>query len=134
MFQSYLEERKQYVKYKGVETELFDCTSGVRQGSLLFLLFINDVTFCIRKSFILLYADDLKVYLPIKTNKDAENLQTDINALVEWSEMNPLPFNIPKCGKITYTQKIMRTTNTVYMMRGEIIKELVGKRHRNDYG
>jgi len=82
-------------------------SSGVPQGSnlgpLLFLLFINDVTFCIRKSFIFLYVDDLKVYLPIKTNQDAENLQTDIIALVEWSEMNRLPFNIPKCGKITYT-------------------------------
>jgi len=73
---------------------------------------------------ILLYADDLRVYPSIKTNKDAENLRTDINALVERSEMNRLPFNIPKCGKITYRRQITRNNHTAYIMRGQILKEL----------
>ena len=61
-FRSYLTNRKQYVVYNNINSNLRDITCGVPQGSilgpLLFLLYINDITNASTKLFPILYADD----------------------------------------------------------------------------
>ena len=53
-------------------------------GSLLFMLFINDLPDVIKFGFILLYADDLKLLCSVKSIADRKLLQDDINAVYLW--------------------------------------------------
>lgn len=74
-------------------------TSGVPQGSvlgpLLFLLFINDVSFVIKNCVIKLYADDIKLY-PKKGTTFAQ-IQSDINSVVDFCASHQLSVNMKKC-------------------------------------
>lgn len=105
---SYLQERTQIVRLNGSLSKPIQVSSGVPQGShlgpLLFNLFINDITQVIVFSSCLLFADDLKVYKPIKFSSDLFQLQADITALYYWSIENDLPFNIEKCCFISFSR------------------------------
>ena len=109
LFKSYLKDRRQYVVYKGKSSDFFGCPSGVPQGSnlgpYLFMLYISDIHSAINNSSCLLYADDLKLYREIKDERDQHLLQKDLDQIAEWSDMNKLPLNINKCGKMTFTHK-----------------------------
>ena len=65
--------------------------SGVPQcsilGPFLFVLFINDMqTVVSEHTNIALYADDTKIWRYIKSPKDHDVLQSDINALSTWAD------------------------------------------------
>ena len=67
---SYLEDRKQYVVYKGVQSNLNSITTEVPQGSVLgpwlFLIYINDMHNVTKKFHFLCYADDTTLLGSIK--------------------------------------------------------------------
>lgn len=108
LLRSYLIERKQFVVINGEKSDCMTPTSSVPQGSilspLLFALFINDLPSLV-KSKILLFADDLKIFLEIKSVNDARQLQNDINIIVDWCTLNGLRVNINKCNTMTFTRK-----------------------------
>ena len=83
--QSYLSSRSQSVVLDGAESDPLPVISGVPQGSilgpLLFLTYIDKVTNLIRSSNIILYADDIALYLPIKEQSDYSQLQEDVTSL-----------------------------------------------------
>jgi len=102
---SYLVSRKAYVKVRSARSPSFDTPSGVPQeshlGPLIFILFINDLCYCLKSSK-LLYADDLKLYRTIITLVDCCALQADVDILYRWCETNGMEININKCKTISF--------------------------------
>ena len=92
----------------GVSSEFVPVTSGVPQGSilgsLLFLLFINDMPDCAEHSILSLFANDAKCFRKIKIVYDCERLQHDLNSLYEWSQVWKLHFIVIKCKVFSFTR------------------------------
>lgn len=98
---SYLSNRRQYVCINGFKSMLINVTSGVPQGShlgpLLFNLFVNDVVHIFKHVKCLIYADDMKLFMTVKTLSDASNFQQDLVLFCNWCTNNDLCLNVPKC-------------------------------------
>ena len=100
-FKRYLSNRKQYVKYNNSDSLQRDITYGVPQGSilgpLLFIIYINDLPFCVEHCKTILFADDTTIY---KTGKQVNNIYEDMNKelqiLADWFRANKLSLNISK--------------------------------------
>lgn len=107
--QSYLEDRRQFVKIGDFVSYTFDVRSGVPQGShlgpLFFIIFVNDIVKIFEYAACEMYADDLKVFMPIRTIDDALKLQTDLDRLSEWCNNNSLFLNVSKCKAMTFHRK-----------------------------
>ncbi len=81
-------------------------SSGVPQGShlgpLLFLLFINDIVKCFPDVKVLLFADDLKIFLRVRTVRDCVMLQKAADQLLNWCDKNKLFLNVSKCNVVRF--------------------------------
>jgi hypothetical protein len=49
-----------------------------------------------------MFADDLKVAGDVTTSDDVANVQSDLDAISEWSVANELPISLPKCCALHY--------------------------------
>lgn len=108
LLSSYLSDRTQIVCIGGEKSSPINPQSSVPQGSilspLLFALFINDLPPLI-KSNILLFADDVKIFLKINDLRDARQLQMDIETIINWCRINNLELNIRKCQVLSFTRR-----------------------------
>ena len=118
---SYLLDRSQCVRIKGVLSRPISVTSGVPQGShlgpLLFSFFINDIASEFGGGRFLLFADDLKLFKIIHDASDQQDLQADLHALDDWCCRNKMDLNIAKCSTITFS-KSARPLDFSYTIRG----------------
>lgn len=73
-------------------------------GSVLFLLFINDLPSVINHSKMLLYADDVKIDLSYNSLQQANLLQQDLCAPQDWCEDNDLDLNLTKCIVMSFSK------------------------------
>ncbi|CAH8641334.1 unnamed protein product [Schistosoma mattheei] len=97
-------------KLSSWETVLSGVPQGTGLGTVLFLLYVNDLP-CLLSSSVLLYADDVKIWRTIRCKSDSLELQNDLKKLSEWSQTWQLPINTSKCvamhighqGTDTYT-------------------------------
>ena len=112
---------------KGEENNSFSSWSelilGVPQGSvlgpLLFLMYINDIPDGIR-SFLLLFADDLK--LIVNANIPGVT-QADLDLLSEWQKKWLLSFNTVdgKCKVLHVSKTNSRTNFNQYSLNGSVL-------------
>ena len=105
---SFLGGRSQRVVCEGIQSSECEVASGVPQGTvlgpLLFLLYINDMPEVV-KSTTRLFADDALVYRVIECDKDASNLQKDLDSLQDWERKWKMEFNPDKCEVLRITLK-----------------------------
>ncbi|KAF0750563.1 Reverse transcriptase domain-containing protein [Aphis craccivora] len=105
-FSSYLTNRQQYIKLHDSTSIIITLSSDVPQGAilspLLFSLLVNSAASVLRHARILIFADDMKLFMRIHNENDACLPQSDLNRLVLWSESLSLSLNISKCFKMSY--------------------------------
>lgn len=103
---SYLTRRTLRVKLGDSISSPFSNLSGVPQGSnigpLLFILYFNDVSLLLGNDCVLIYADDLKLFLPVTTINDCIRLQYLLDKFVTWCRINKLTVSIEKCTVTTF--------------------------------
>ena len=97
LLSSSLTNRVQCVKLNKIISAALPVTSGVPQGPLLFLVFINDLPTQVTHSKTFLFADDFKLIL-----NNLIGMQNDILALSQWSQVNKLSFNAKKTQLISF--------------------------------
>ena len=115
---AFLTNRKQAVLVNGATGTHFEVKSGVPQGSvlgpLLFLVLISDIDKGISSAFLSSFADDTRVAKGITTVEDVEALQTDLQAIFNWSEENNMKFNYSKFECLRYGKDGDIKENTCY--------------------
>ncbi len=109
-FENYLCNRKQIVKYNGIQSEKMTIKSGVPQGSvlglLLFLLYINDIQSCSELVSIILFADDTNILFSHTCLKTLnEIIQIEMNKITDWLNVNKLSINTTKTKFILFRSK-----------------------------
>ena len=100
-FRSYLNNRKQFCKVNGVPSDIKDIDVGVPQGScfgpLLFLLYINDLPFALKKAETNMYADDTMISYSSKTLDELHMvLNAELVNIEKWLQCNKLSLNVVK--------------------------------------
>lgn len=122
--ESYLTDRQQIVKFNEKKSNPIQVTSGVPQGShlgpLLFILYINDISFTLKHIRVLIYADDMKLFLEIKKDNDLNIFRNEIESFYKWCCKSLLALNVKKCNVITYSRKLC-TTNTSFSLGNQSV-------------
>ena len=103
LLKSYLTNRKQYVQFDDVNSELLVIKTGVPQGSilgpLLFLIYINDIAHLSTKFHPIVYADDTTLTATLnafKITKSANEINVELEKVTDWLKLNKLSLNINK--------------------------------------
>ncbi len=115
-FRDYLTNRKQFVSYNNCNSDIGTVLCGVPQGSvlgpLLFILFINDITYSSKSLSFFIYADDTNAII---SNHDLDQLITSLNTELSnislWFKVNKLSLNVDKTNYIIFKN---RHSNRLY--------------------
>ena len=100
-FTSYLQDRRQLCKVTGVSSRIEEIHCGVPQGSclrpLLFIVYINDLPFCLESCQVTMYADDSSISFFAKSVNDLNmTLNKELDSLRKWLQGNKLSLNVFK--------------------------------------
>ena len=106
LFESYLNERQQYVDLDGTNSNYNRILTGVPQGSilgpLLFIIYINDIAQSSNHFNFIIYADDTTLCSTLKINADATKLNRELNNVSHWLNLNKLSLNVKKTKAMVF--------------------------------
>ena len=124
LIKSFLNNRKQFVSINGFESSKLNITCGVPQGStlgpLLFLIYSNDLRFCLNKSSSNHFTDDTCLIYASKKVKTLEiDLNADLKATSEWLKANRLSLSIKKSQLIIFHSKSKKVDFTSFLIKLE---------------
>ena len=127
-FESYLTDRKQYVFYNGIASEMEKIACGVPQGSvlgpLLFLIYVNDLPNISTKLKFYLFADDTNIYYD---SEDLVQLEKTVNEelkkLSQWLNINRLALNVGKTNFVIFRANKKIYHNVTLIMNRKAIEQ-----------
>ena len=90
---------------------------------LLFLIYINDLPDSMRHSTTRLFADDCLMYRNIRSGRDTELLQQDMDQLQIWEKDWLMNVNASKCQTIHFSRKGNSITK-MYTIHGEDLESV----------
>ena len=148
-FLSYLCERNQKVTINGYVSDNRVIYHGVSQesvlGSILFLLYINDLHTCIKHSSTLYFADDTNLLNISSTYRTlTKEINKDLKSLVMWLTANKISLNndkteliyfhkamnvIPSVNKIKLNGKILLPSKKIKYLGVYLDENLSGESH-----
>ena len=125
--ESFLCNRHRWVTVEGASSSTTEVNSGVHQGTvlgpLLFKVFINDLPQQVSASTtIWLLADDYLTYHQIKSQKDQDVLQCDLESLEKWTKIWGMRFN-PANSTVFCSHRSQKPFTRFYSLCGEIMSE-----------
>ena len=130
-FKSYLTNRNQLTALANTVSSFKHVPVGVPQGSvlgpLLFLIFVNDLPYCINHCEISLYADDTVIYFSSNNACDLEKkLNSDLKHLCRWFNDNLLTLNVSKCKFVIYgsSRKVAKFDNVSITVNDSILDRI----------
>ena len=104
---SYLSNRNQTVVVNGNSSYTAKVQSGVPQGTvlgpILFLIYINDLSKCIKHSIVSHFADDTRILRAITYSHDVSLLQEDLHETITWSATNKMVLHEGKFELLCHT-------------------------------
>ena len=124
--ESYLSNRRQFVVFKDVQSEYSTVTCGVPQGSimgsLLFLLYVNDIANVSTSLLPILFADDTNVFLTGNNiDQMIEIMNGELNNAFLWLNSNKLSLNVKKTQFMLFSLRKHIITNTDMCINNQII-------------
>ena len=123
---SYLTDRKQFIQYDDVRSELLSILVGVPQGSILgpliFLIYINDATNASTSLKFIHFADDTSLVqnISVFVNQNLSHTQTErrINAelskVYDWLCVNKLSLNVSKTRSMLFKHPKIPSVHPTY--------------------
>ena len=130
LFDNYLTNRKQIVKYNQTRSEEMTIKTGVPQGSILgpilFLLYINDIEYSSNLLSFILFADDTNIFYSNSCLKSLNKvIQEEVNKVAEWLNANKLSLNIKKTKHIVFRSTNKKLKQDVKVSVNNVIIEYV---------
>ena len=121
---NFLQERTFRVRVDDELSASHQVTSGVPQGGalspLLYIIFVLDLAkYLPAKIHYLLYADDIKIYGPVRNSVEAATIQAGIDGVARWCSDNYMLLSPSKCAVLI--RKAGTDISPTYSANGETL-------------
>ena len=110
LLMSFIKDRKYFVNFNEINSEIRNVNIGVPQGStlgpLLFLLYVNDMINCSSLLHFTQFADDTTLGYSCKKFLNLQNiLEQEVHKVTKWLAANKLLLNVAKTHSMLFTFK-----------------------------